>query len=141
MADPLPPYTTLPHPEPEPPQYTLPETFTIGQHTTRHLVRPDQLRAHLQLLAAFDHLKQRVIASERLITGLENDSEKRWVWFVNLAVERSVHQHLRPPLNSLVEARRFERWCLSIKQSDTVEQLLPPIDVTMVWHAYLLNPR
>ncbi|KAG1805263.1 hypothetical protein EV424DRAFT_1301945, partial [Suillus variegatus] len=51
------------------------------------------------------------------------DSEKRWVWFVNLAVER------------------FERWCLTIKQSDTVEQRLPPIDVTMVWHAYLLNPR
>ncbi|OAX30964.1 hypothetical protein K503DRAFT_669727, partial [Rhizopogon vinicolor AM-OR11-026] len=51
------------------------------------------------------------------------DSEKRWVCFVNLAVER------------------FEKWCLSIKSSDTVEQRLPPIDVTMVWHSYLLNPR
>ncbi|KAG1897054.1 uncharacterized protein F5891DRAFT_957791, partial [Suillus fuscotomentosus] len=40
----------------------------------------------------------------------------------------------------LVE-HRFERWCLTIKKSDTVEQHLPPIDVTMVWHAYLLNPR
>jgi hypothetical protein len=122
MTEQLPPYTTLPQPEPELPQYTLPETFNIGQCSTQHLVHPDQLKAHLQLLAAFSQLKQRVVASENLIAGLESDSEKRWVWFVNLAVER------------------FERWCLSIKQSDTVEQRLPPIDVTMVWHAYLLNP-
>jgi hypothetical protein len=40
-----------------------------------------------------------------------------------------------------VEWHSFERWCLSIKPSDVVEQHLPPIDVTMVWHAYLLNPR
>ncbi|KAG2070670.1 hypothetical protein BDR04DRAFT_591757 [Suillus decipiens] len=122
MTEQLPPYTTLPQPEPEPPQYTLPETFRIGRYSTQHLVRPDQLKAHLQLLAAFSQLKQRVVASESLIAGLESDSEKRWVWFVNLAVER------------------FERWCFTIKQSDIVEQRLPPIDVTMVWHAYLLNP-
>ncbi|KAG2370303.1 hypothetical protein BDR07DRAFT_1265614 [Suillus spraguei] len=117
MTEQLPPYTTLPQPEPEPPQYTLPETFSIGRYSTQHLVRPDQLKAHLQLLAAFSHLQQRVIASKSLIAGLESDSEKRWVWFVNLAVER------------------FERWCLTIKQSDIVEQRLPPIDVTMVWYA------
>ncbi|KAG2145431.1 uncharacterized protein EDB93DRAFT_504192 [Suillus bovinus] len=122
MTEQLPPYTTLSQPETEPPQYTLPDTFNIGRCSTHHLVRPDQLKAHLQLLAAFSHLKQRVVASENLIAGLESDSEKRWVWFVNLAVER------------------FERWCLTIKQSDTVEHRLPPIDVTMVWHAYLLNP-
>jgi hypothetical protein len=90
-SDQLPPYTTLPQLEPEPPHYTLPEIFTIGGHTTRHLVRPDQLSAHLQLLAAFSHLKQRVVASESLIKELETNSEKRWVWFINLAVERSVH--------------------------------------------------
>ncbi|KAG1876823.1 hypothetical protein C8R48DRAFT_591090 [Suillus tomentosus] len=123
MTEQRPPHATLPQLSPEPPQYTLPETFNIGQRSTGHLIRPDQLRAHLQLLAAFSHLEQRVAASESLIAGLESDSEKRWVWFVNLAVER------------------FERWCLTIKQSDTVEQHLPPIDVTMVWHAYLLNPR
>ncbi|OAX33002.1 hypothetical protein K503DRAFT_804741 [Rhizopogon vinicolor AM-OR11-026] len=88
MTEPLPPYTTLPQPEPEPPQHTLPERFTIGRNNTHHLVRPDQLKAHLQILAAFDYLKKRVIASENLIAGLETDSEKRWVWFVNLAVER-----------------------------------------------------
>jgi hypothetical protein len=90
MTEQLPPYSTLPQPEPELPQYTLPETFNIGRFSTRHLVRPNQLKAHLQLLAAFSHLKQRVVASESIIAGLESDSEKRWVWFVNLAVERYV---------------------------------------------------
>jgi hypothetical protein len=94
MTDPPPPYTALPQLVPEPPEYTLPATFTIGRRSTFHLVRPDQLRAHLQLLAAFNHLKERIIASECLIAGLETDSEKRWVWFVNLAVERSVHRRL-----------------------------------------------
>jgi hypothetical protein len=87
MTEQLPPYSTLPQPEPEPPQYTLPETFSIGRFSTRHLVRPNQLKAHLQLLAAFNHLKQQVVASESIIAGLELDSEKRWVWFVNLAVD------------------------------------------------------
>ncbi|KAG1904445.1 uncharacterized protein F5891DRAFT_1207483 [Suillus fuscotomentosus] len=88
MSEQLPPYTTLLQPEPETSQYTLPETFNIGQCITQHLVRPDQLKAHLQLLAAFSHLEQRVVANESLAAGLESDSEKRWVWFVNLAVER-----------------------------------------------------
>ncbi|KIK41875.1 hypothetical protein CY34DRAFT_84653 [Suillus luteus UH-Slu-Lm8-n1] len=122
MTEQLPPYSTLPQPEPPQVRYTLPEKFNIGRFSTRHLVHPCQLKAHLQLLAAFSHLKRRVVASESIIAGLESDSEKRWVWFVNLAVER------------------FERWCLTIRQSDMVEQRLPPIDVTMVWHAYLLNP-
>jgi hypothetical protein len=90
MTEQLPPYSTLPQPEPEPPQYTLPETFSIGRFSTQHLVRPDQLKAHLQLLAAFSHLKQRVVASESIFAGLESDNEKHWVWFVNLAVERYV---------------------------------------------------
>ncbi|KAG1771361.1 hypothetical protein EV702DRAFT_1048989 [Suillus placidus] len=38
-------------------------------------------------IEAFSHLKQRVVASESPIAGLETDIEKCWVWFVNLAVE------------------------------------------------------
>ena len=37
---------------------------------------------------------------------------------------------------------RFRRWCVSIRdvRAGTIENSLPPIDVVMVWHAYLLNP-
>ncbi|OAX32282.1 hypothetical protein K503DRAFT_805345 [Rhizopogon vinicolor AM-OR11-026] len=90
MTAPLPPYTTLPQPGPVPPQYdTLPENFTIGRNNTHHLVRPDQLKAHLQLLAAFDYLKQRVVASESLTAGLEADSEKRWTAIQSEILARS----------------------------------------------------
>ncbi|SJL08357.1 uncharacterized protein ARMOST_11720 [Armillaria ostoyae] len=55
------------------------------------------------------------------------DKERRWSWFVGLAVER------------------FERWCKELTATradkmDFADQCLPPVDVIMVWHAYLLNP-
>ncbi|KAG7447815.1 uncharacterized protein BT62DRAFT_823263, partial [Guyanagaster necrorhizus] len=49
----------------------------------------------------------------------------KWSWFVGLAVER------------------FERWCKALTAQDELDfadQQLPPVDVIMVWHAYLLNP-
>ncbi|KAF8548607.1 hypothetical protein OG21DRAFT_1422787 [Imleria badia] len=54
----------------------------------------------------------------------EMEPEKRWGWFVNIAVER------------------FDRWCRSLVDlcSVNLELALPPIDVLMVWNAYLLNP-
>ncbi|KIJ16489.1 hypothetical protein PAXINDRAFT_75707 [Paxillus involutus ATCC 200175] len=89
------------------------------------LVTPQQLKGHLALLRAFHALRQTVQAGNdyrfpadvRLL-----DADRRWTWFVSLAVER------------------FERWCLTIQASDTEWRGLPPIDVAMVWHAYLLNP-
>jgi hypothetical protein len=42
---------------------------------------------------------------------------------------------------------RFERWCYSLSASfklslvpSEIEKELPPLDVLMVWHSYLLNP-
>ncbi|RDB20076.1 hypothetical protein Hypma_013082 [Hypsizygus marmoreus] len=56
---------------------------------------------------------------------MPDDKDRRWAWFVGLAVER------------------FSMWYSSLRPSDTyrlVEELLPPLDVLMVWHAYMLNP-
>ena len=39
---------------------------------------------------------------------------------------------------------RFECWCNAVQFVDVqhfLENDLPPVDVIMVWHAYLLNPR
>ena len=40
---------------------------------------------------------------------------------------------------------RFYRWLLVLDSSGTIthwmEHQFPPIDVLMVWHSYLLNPR
>ncbi|KAJ3481678.1 hypothetical protein NLI96_g7488 [Meripilus lineatus] len=111
-----------------PPPY--PTSYTIG--TTRldaPLVDVGQLKAHLALLRAFKALKVKV--DERSTEELpavvnELDKEKRWAWFVGLAVER------------------FQRWLesepLEPDLRKWVIECIPPIDVLMVWHSYTLNP-
>lgn len=100
----------------------------VRGHRTRskvHLVTPSQLKGHLALLHAFHELKKKVQegVDDRFPEYTRTlDGERRWTWFVALAVER------------------FDRWCITIKHTDEEWMGLPPIDVVMVWHAYLLNP-
>ncbi|KIM61444.1 hypothetical protein SCLCIDRAFT_16109 [Scleroderma citrinum Foug A] len=89
------------------------------------LVTPTQLKGHLALLHAFHTLKTSVQDgndSRFPAAARKLDERRRWAWFVALAVER------------------FERWCVTIEDMDVEWRGLPPIDVAMVWHAYLLNP-
>ncbi|KII94204.1 hypothetical protein PLICRDRAFT_419726 [Plicaturopsis crispa FD-325 SS-3] len=116
-------------PSAEPPTYTFPKTFKIGSSTTTGpLVQPDQLKGHLGLLHAFYSLRCQVEegSDPRLPEwSTKVDPERRWAWFVGLAVER------------------FERWVLAVGLHDIdtfIAEYLPPLDVIMVWHAYLLNP-
>ncbi|CAL1714287.1 unnamed protein product [Somion occarium] len=115
-----------------PPSYSAPKSYKIGSHTLGSpLVDVDQLKAHLALLHAFKLLRtdiQSKSAEELKLPRVVNllDENKRWAWFVGLAVER------------------FQRWVKTVKYtseiSEWIEQELPPLDVLMVWHAYLLNP-
>jgi hypothetical protein len=113
-----------------PPPYTFPTSFRIGSRQTRKLlVTPAQLKGHLALLRAFHSLRCIVdeAKDDRIPAWVKSmESERRWAWYVGLAVER------------------FERWCKSSRHWTTSSFLnyhLPPCDVIMVWHAYLLNPR
>ena len=83
-----------------PPTYTAPTRFSIGSQLTPALVNISQIKAHLVLLHAFAELKNEV---ERLqesmiplalmaAPDLRVQVEKRWAWFVALAVLRSVLQ-------------------------------------------------
>lgn len=106
--------------------YTFPETFSIGhKQTTGPLVTPSQLKGHLGLMRQFWDLRQKVESANQdsrlpaFTTRM--DSELRWAYFVTLAVDR------------------FERWVKNMPVSST-PFCFPPIDVIMVWHAYLLNP-
>jgi hypothetical protein len=77
-------------------------------------------KGHLTLLRDFHGKDSRI---PEWIMKLER--ERQWAWFVGIAVER------------------FEWWCQSTKYSTSDSFLahgLPPCDVLMVWHAYLLNP-
>ncbi|KDQ63947.1 hypothetical protein JAAARDRAFT_187342 [Jaapia argillacea MUCL 33604] len=115
----------------DPPAYHAPTTYTIGSKQTDHpVVNPEQLKLHLRLLRAFHDLRQTVEGIEHeqfLELVLKMERVERWAWFVHLAVER------------------FQRWVESLPEKVApldvwIEDWMPPLDVLMVWHSYLLNP-
>ncbi|KAJ7084822.1 hypothetical protein B0H15DRAFT_847725 [Mycena belliarum] len=110
-----------------PPAYSVPTRFQVGAgRSTKPFVNVPQTKDHLALLHAFAKLKLEVEGkSDMGIAYLPPDKERRWGWFVGHAVER------------------FEKWCKALQPSHSekgLATLLPPLDVLMVWHAYLLNP-
>ncbi|KIM19567.1 hypothetical protein M408DRAFT_83383 [Serendipita vermifera MAFF 305830] len=112
-----------------PPEYTeyptkLPESFPIGPHKVQPLVNVTGLQAHLKLLGAIHKLKQNVQSQEDGIAARNKD--QAWVVFVNRAVHRFYQWTTSP-------------WSRHLPR--LTEQVVPPLDVIMVWHSYLLNPR
>jgi hypothetical protein len=112
--------------EEAPPTYSeypteLPELFPIGKHQVKPLVNVTELQAHLKLLGAFHELKQEV-ETQPLGDGAANKDEA-WVIFVNRAVYRFF---------SWASAQ----WNLSAP--GLYADMMPPLDVIMVWHTYLL---
>ncbi|KAH7882290.1 hypothetical protein F5I97DRAFT_1931482 [Phlebopus sp. FC_14] len=106
-----------------------PAPHTIGsQKTPGPLVSVEQVKGHLRLLRAFHNLRITVedCKDNRIPECARHlDKDKRWRWFIHLAVDR------------------FERWvqCLQfVPLEKFVTNHLPPLDVWMVWHAYLLTP-
>ncbi|SJL02729.1 uncharacterized protein ARMOST_06065 [Armillaria ostoyae] len=109
------------------PSYELPYPLFIGRRAIQTpFVSISQLKGHLCLLKHFTSFKERVEGIDHSkYRDAPKDRERRWSWFVGLAVER------------------FERWCKELTSDDKMnfaDQCLPPVDVIMVWHAYLLNP-
>ncbi|KAI0683786.1 hypothetical protein BC835DRAFT_1422969 [Cytidiella melzeri] len=112
-----------------PPNYTPPKTYKVGGHTLyAPLVRVAQVKAHLCLLRAIKNLRTVVEdGQDGRFPSLARDlaPPQRWGWFINLAVER------------------FWRWVKVVKLtklSPWIHEELPPLDVLMVWHTYMLNP-
>jgi hypothetical protein len=110
----------------QPPTYNeyptqLPQRFPIGGHEVSPLVNVTELQCHLRLLGAIHRLKGVVQAQEDGIAATNRDLA--WVVFVNRAVYR------------------FYAWSSGYWKYDKPglsEELMPPLDVIMVWHAYLL---
>lgn len=111
----------------------LPNHFRVAGHYITPLLRPSDLLAHLRLLGAFLRLRQDVY-DHQSPAGIRMEGHERWAVFL----ERAVY--------------RFQCWAsrmLSHSADDddptTTRSLAaeeyPPLDVVMVWHTYLLNPR
>lgn len=74
------------------PAYSPPTSFTIGTKTLASpLVQVQELKTHLSLLRAFKSLRTTVEEGKvakwpEIVHGL--DPQRRWAWFVGLAVDR-----------------------------------------------------
>jgi len=75
-----------------PSTYTVPTRFQIGaSNTDTSLVRIPEIKGHLALLRMFAELKNKVVElGPGSAPYVPVDAEKRWSWFVALAVERYV---------------------------------------------------
>jgi hypothetical protein len=97
------------------PPTELPNIFPIGEHILAPVVTIAELQQHLRILGAFYQLRQMVTAAASW------DADPIWAAFVN----RAVH--------------RFNLWAQTTSIMVHVDSdSLPPIDVLMVWHAYML---
>ena len=136
-----------------PPPYYLEEVcFPVGGKVPNSsFVTAPQLKAHLGLLRAFRELKERVtdleanqdVRNKLPSLAQELEPQDRWTWFLELALERSV---LRSPWTHTgfaeLQLRRFHRWVSKLsaflQPNGTLHN--PPLDVWLIWHAYMLNP-
>ena len=69
----------------------------------------------------------------------------RWLWFLEMAVERCVFSFLawssslaRAYTSWMANTHRFRRWLSILVTSKGF--FIPPVDVWLIWHAYMLNP-
>lgn len=113
----------------------MPEHFKVSDKYIIPSLLPSDLYAHLILLGAFHRLREEVW-TQKVKSDITLQPDEQWAVFL----ERAVY--------------RFECWATRLigdgsDQPDapvtTSRELapneLPPLDVMMVWHTYMLNPR
>ncbi|KAG8971610.1 hypothetical protein FRC05_010956 [Tulasnella sp. 425] len=112
----------------------LPNHFRINNNYVIPQLNPSDLEAHLVLLGAFHRLKEEVLTLKGVKADIPLEPEERYAVFLQRAVYR------------------FEQWAVRMIGGEGQEdeeggrgQLrpneVPPLDVMMVWHTYMLNPR
>nr|XP_001391574.2 hypothetical protein ANI_1_1760064 [Aspergillus niger CBS 513.88] len=126
-------------------------------------ITPKQCVTHLKLLSAFAELRD-VISNNDGLFGLYDQGEhpenvardnyqdlvreKRWAVYVARAVKRYTDWWFRclpsqKPLPTMADIRK-DAYAKVVKPKKIVqwhEDVLPPLDVLMVWHSHMLNPR
>ncbi|RDH39457.1 hypothetical protein BDQ94DRAFT_165168 [Aspergillus welwitschiae] len=126
-------------------------------------ITPKQCVTHLKLLSAFAELRD-VISNNDGLFGLYDQGEhrenvardnyqdlvreKRWAVYVSRAVKRYTDWWFRclpsqKPLPTMADIRK-DAYAKVVKPKKIVqwhEDVLPPLDVLMVWHSHMLNPR
>ncbi|RYC57405.1 hypothetical protein CHU98_g8804 [Xylaria longipes] len=148
------------------PKIPDPDLFNFGIDTreARRLPSIAECGAHLELLQAFRYLRIEVLSSKNLDDAFGIKPENRIVYRKNKVYQGSSSSWVREPAklrDDTFEKRREEKWPLYLRlaasrflywiaaveaefsRPNTPDHPLPlpPIDVLMVWHALLLNPK
>ncbi|CAN3374358.1 hypothetical protein DIURU_000764 [Diutina rugosa] len=148
---------------PPPPQSSSKSTNAVANYVNSSGTRQPSLRkphknhmpsvadlvCHLRLLRAFDVCKKTVLGAD---DSDELTRDKRWQIYVSNAVRRftvfvrAVHKfsakdHVRWFLEDDEESRFREGIRKDRNFMNRMVAILPPLDVVMVWHAFLLMPR
>lgn len=137
--------------------------LTLSNETA--IPSPDECIAHLKLLEAFSQLREDVgttdglygirddfvpvaMAEERRVEVLAKMREKRWAIYVTNAVNRFQtywQKCIQPDATMIKQGDLDEKWFVEISEQrvplSVSKDALPPLDLIMVWHAYMLNPR
>lgn len=133
-------------------------SLTEEAFDVRRLPHPAQCATHLQLLEVFFVLRQRILISEEIDagfgiepqretkTGRQGDEKTfkdatlwdrrqiKWTRFIEFAVVRFLvwRKCISQSPNTMLKKTEGGHLLL---------QNLPPLDVLMVWHSFMLNPR
>lgn len=131
------------------------EDFEIGSKRIDPLISIEQMRCHLRLLLAFKMIKSACENHE----GKRKANDKCWTRYLTRATHR-FHVYINSILpNAPIKgasqlAKESAETILNLNQVsasparqrakfvpvDIPEKFLPPLDVAMVWHSYMLNP-
>ncbi|KAG8897348.1 hypothetical protein FRC00_004421 [Tulasnella sp. 408] len=114
----------------------VPNHFKFNDQYVKVQVMPSELQAHLVLLRAFHRLREEVRTLKGVKADIRMEPDERYAVFLQRAVYR------------------FEQWVVRMigtgedggdEAADQPRRLtpneVPPLDVIMVWHTYMLNPR
>ncbi|KAG9078228.1 hypothetical protein FRC06_008464, partial [Ceratobasidium sp. 370] len=104
--------------------------YDIGKLSTLPLVTITEVKAHLLLLGAFEQLKRKCEEADLVDVQMKLPSlqrEAKWPLFLERARER------------------FDLWVAKVvngrpERTSLWHEEIPPLDVVLIWHAYLLNP-
>ncbi|KAI0549298.1 hypothetical protein F4679DRAFT_547456 [Xylaria curta] len=134
------------------------------QEEAKRLPSVAECAAHLELLQAFRYIRAQIFSSKELDDAFGIKPENRTVFRKRRVYQGSSSSWVREPVklrDDTFEKRREEKWPLYLGlaasrffywiiaveeefgQPNMPDQSLPlpPIDVLMVWHALLLNPK
>lgn len=116
----------------------VPNHFKINGQYVKVQVMPSDLQAHLTLLGAFHRLREEVRTINHVKADIPMEPDERYAVFLQRAVYRFEQWAVR--MMGVVDEGE-DGTPTSDQPGRLAENEVPPLDVIMVWHTYMLNPR